>query len=136
MEIPSYNIIRKDPPSNTKHGEVCNYYKNTLPYKLIIIEYLQEYIIFDIKIGRKCCKFICFSRSPSQTNDKFESFLKTFELTLDKIHEDKQYVLGDFKAKSNNWCENDITSHEGSMTDAVMSQLWTTSSNPRTDTYA
>ena len=30
-------------------------------------------------------------------------------------------VLGDFDAKSNNWCKNDITSHEGSMIDAVTS---------------
>ena len=52
-------------------------------------------------IGRKCCKFMCLYRSPSQTNDKFESFLKNFELTLDKIHEDKPFmisVLGDFNA--------------------------------------
>ena len=30
-------------------------------------------------------------------------------------------VLGDFNAKSNNWCKNDITSYEGSMIDAVTS---------------
>ena len=30
-------------------------------------------------------------------------------------------LLGDFKAKSNNWCKNDITSHEGSLIDAVTS---------------
>ena len=29
-------------------------------------------------------------------------------------------VLGDFNAKYNNWCKNDITSHEGFMNDAVM----------------
>ena len=49
---------------------------------------------------------------------EFKSFLKSFELTLDKTHEDNPFmisVLGDFNAKSNNWCKNDITSHEGSM---------------------
>ena len=30
-------------------------------------------------------------------------------------------VSGDFNAKSNNWCKNDITSNEGSMIDAVTS---------------
>ena len=30
-------------------------------------------------------------------------------------------VLGYFNAKSNNWCENDITSHEASMIDTVTS---------------
>ena len=30
-------------------------------------------------------------------------------------------VLGDFNAKSINWCKNDTTSHEGSIIDAVTS---------------
>ena len=76
LEIPRYNIIRKDHPFNTKHGEVCVYYKNALPFKIINIKHLQECITFEIRIGRKCCKFICLYRSPIQTNDEFESFLK------------------------------------------------------------
>ena len=40
LEIPGYNIISKDHPSNTKHGGVCVYYKNILPFKLINIKYL------------------------------------------------------------------------------------------------
>ena len=35
LEIPGYNIIRKDHPSNTKRGGVCVYYKITLPFNLI-----------------------------------------------------------------------------------------------------
>ena len=122
MEILSYNFIRKDHPSNNKRGGVCFYYKNILPFELINIRYLQECITFEMRIGRKCCKFICLYRSPSQTNDEFESILKHFELTLDKIHEDSPFMislLDDFNAKSNNWCKNDITSHEGSMSNAV-----------------
>ena len=56
--------------------------------------------------------------SPSQTQDEFETFLKNFELTSDKIHENNLFmivVLGDFIAKSNNWFKTDITSLEGSM---------------------
>ena len=124
LEIPGYNIIRKDHPSNTKRRGVCVYYKSTLPFKIINIKYLQECITFEIRIGRKCCKFICFYRSPSQTNHEFESFLKNFELTLDKIHDDNPLMIsisGDFNAKSNDWCKNDTTSHEGSMIDAVTS---------------
>ena len=30
-------------------------------------------------------------------------------------------ALSDFNSKSNNWCKNDITSHEGSMIDVVTS---------------
>ena len=88
------------------------------------IKYLQECIIFEIKIRRKCCKFICLYRSPSQTNGEYKSFLKNFELTLDKTHGDNPFmisVLAGFNAKSNNWCKNDTTSHEDSMFDAVTS---------------
>ena len=38
-------------------------------------------------MGGGCCKFSCLNRSPSQTQGKFETFLKNFELTLDKIPE-------------------------------------------------
>ena len=86
LEILGYNIIRKDQPSNTKRGEFAFMIKNTLPFKIINIKYLQECIKFEIRIRRKCCKFICLYRSPSQISDKFESFLKNFGLTLDKIH--------------------------------------------------
>ena len=40
LEIPGYNIIRKDDPPNTKRGGVCVYYKNTLPFKIINIKYV------------------------------------------------------------------------------------------------
>ena len=43
-------------------------------------------ISFELRIGGKCCKFSCVYRSPSQTQDEFETFLKNFEPTLDKIH--------------------------------------------------
>ena len=90
--------------------------KNSLPFRVINVKYLQESISFELKIGGKCCRL----RSPSQTQDEFETFLKNFELTLDKIHENNPFmtiVLGDFNAKSNNWCKSDITSLEGSKID-------------------
>ena len=60
---------------------------------------------------RQCCKFICLYRSPSQTNDKLESFLKIFELTLDKIHEEKPFMISTLgNVKSNNWFKNHTTS--------------------------
>ena len=53
-----------------------------------------------------------------------ETFSKNFELTLDKIHENNSFltvVLGDFNAKSNNWCKADITSLKGSKIDTITS---------------
>ena len=124
LERSGYTVIRIDHPSNTKRRRICIYYKNTLPFKLVIIKYLQELITFEIRIGRKCCKFIYLYRSRGQTNDKLESFLKNFDLTLDKIHVENAFmisVLGNFNAKCNNWCKNGITANEGFMIDALTS---------------
>ena len=48
--------------------------------------------------------------------------MKNFESTLDKIYENNPFmtvVLGDFNAKSNNWCKADVTSLEGSKIDTI-----------------
>ena len=93
-----------------------------LPFRVINVKYLQESISFELRIGRKCSRFSCLYSSPSQTQDEFETFLKNFELTLDKIDENNPFmtiVLGDFNTKSNNWCKSDITSFEGSKVDTI-----------------
>ena len=122
LEIPGYNLVREDHPSNSKRGGVCVYCKSSLPFRVISVKYLQKYISFELRIGDKCCRFSCLYRSPGQTQDEFETFLKNFELTLDKNHENNPFmtiVLGEFNAKSNNWCKSDITSLEGSKIDTI-----------------
>ena len=124
MEIAEYSLVREDHPSNSKRGGVCVYYKILLPFRVINVKYFQESISFELRIGGKCCKFSCLYRSPSQTQDEFETFLKKFELTWNKIHENSSFmtaVLGDFSAKSNCWCKADITSLEDSKIDTTTS---------------
>ena len=58
LEIPGYNLIRADHPSNSKRGGVCVYYRNSLPLKILDIFYLQECIFFEFKIGNKLCKIV------------------------------------------------------------------------------
>ena len=118
MEIPGYNLVREDHLSNSKQGEVCVYYKSSLPFRAIFVKYLHESISFELRIGDKCWKFSCLYRSPSQTQDEFETFLKKFELILDSIYENNPsmtVVLGNFNARSNKWCKADITFLEGSI---------------------
>ena len=85
LELPGYNLVRADHPTNTKRGGVCIYYHNSLPLKVIDIQLLNECINFEIRIGGKLCSFLCLYRSPSQTRDIFETFADNFELTLDSI---------------------------------------------------
>ena len=50
--------------------------------------------------------------------------MKSFELTLAKIHENKPFmtaVLGEVNGKSHNWCKANITSLKYSKTDTITS---------------
>ena len=110
LELPAYNLVRADNPTNTKRGGVCIYYHNSLPLKVIYIQILNECISFEIRISRKLCSFLCLYRSPSQTQDIFETFADNFELTFDSVINKNQFLivaLDDFNAKTTNWYKND-----------------------------
>ena len=126
LQIPGYNFARMDHPSNTKRGGVCLYYKCSLPLKVIDVSYLQECINFEVKIGDKTCNFVSLYRSPSQTKDKFENFVKNLELNLGHIANKSLFliiVLGDFNAEMQGWYHNDITTFEGCKVDIATSQF-------------
>ena len=86
-----------DHPSNTKREGVSLYYKCSLPLKVIDVSYN-----FEVKISDKTCNFVSLYRSPSQTKDEFENFIKNLELNLEHIANKSPFlivVLGDFNAK-------------------------------------
>ena len=60
LELPGYNLVRADNPTNTKRDSVGIYYHNYLPLKVIDIQFLNECINFEIKIGGKLCSFLCY----------------------------------------------------------------------------
>ena len=66
FQIPRHSSARADHPSNTKRSRVLLYYKSFLPIKLIDVNYLNECISFELRIGGKVCKFLSLYRSPSQ----------------------------------------------------------------------
>ena len=66
LKIPGYDLIRVDHPSNSKRGGVCVYYRNSPPLKILDIFYLQECIVFELKVGNKSCKIVSLYRSPNQ----------------------------------------------------------------------
>ena len=65
LELPGYNLVLADDPTNTKRGGVCIYYHNSLPLKVIDIQFLNECINFEKRISRKLCSFLCLYRSSS-----------------------------------------------------------------------
>ena len=68
-------------------------YENFLTLKVIDIQYLQQCINFEMKVGEK---FIILYRPPSQSQDDFDIILAKNPLTI---------VLGDFYVKSSIWCK-------------------------------
>ena len=79
-----------------------------------------------MKIGEKLCNFFVLYRSPSQSQDDFETFLKNLELNLYTILANNPFfivVLGEFHVKSNLWCKSDKTSYKGSKIEAITSQF-------------
>ena len=103
FNLPCYNVVRVDHPSNTKKGGVCIYIRNPLSLKVLDIKLLQECIDFEIKIADKTCNFVSLHRSTSHSKDEFESFADNRELNLDSVALRNPYlivVLGDFNAQT------------------------------------
>ena len=121
-----YDLFRADYTSNTKRSGVCIYYRNSLPLKILNIQYLHECINFEIRIGGKVSKFVSLYHSRCQSQDDFESFANNFELNIDKATANNTFlyvVLGDFNAKSNLWFKGDKTTYERSEIDGITSKF-------------
>ena len=126
MQLPRFDLIRTDYPSNTKRGAVCIYYLNFVLLKLININYLNECITFEIKLGDKISNFFSLYRSPNQSEDNSENVCNNLELTLDTVSATKPILIvaiDDFNAKSSNWYTGDTTTSEGSKIEAITSQF-------------
>ena len=126
LEIPGYNLVRSDHPSNKKCVGVCIYYKGYLPLRIININYLNECVRFELMVGDTLCNFIALYRSPSQSQDQFKSFRENLELNLESAVQNNPFLvvlLGDFNAKSSNWSKNDITTTEGKVIENISSQF-------------
>lgn len=60
---------------------------------MLDIQYLQECINFEIKIGPKVCNFTYLLYiSPSQTKNQFESFAENIEFYLETIVTKKPHI--------------------------------------------
>ena len=116
MKITGYNLVWSDYPANTKREGVCLHYKTCLPLRVLDIQYLNECINFELKIGDKLCTFFNLYRSPSQSQDIFETFIDNFKLNSETLSQKNPFLLvalGDFNAKSKFWYCNDNTTPQG-----------------------
>ena len=66
---------------------------------MLNIDYIQECICFDLKIGSKRCTIVSLFRSPSQSAEKFENFFSRLNLTMELTTQKNSFVtvaIGDF----------------------------------------
>ena len=114
---------------NTKKVVSASISKNLFLQRLLIFSsfhLFQECIQFEIEIADKASHFISLYRSPSKSDDRFESFADNFELHLDSIVFRNPYliiVLGDFNAHTKGWQPLAKTTYEGTRIDVIRSQF-------------
>ena len=53
LEIDGYNLIHPDHPNVIKKGEVCIYFKEILPVRVINIPYLKEGLLLEMNYNNK-----------------------------------------------------------------------------------
>ena len=124
--ISRYNLICSDHLSNTKCGGVCLYYKNYLQLRVLNISYLKESLNSELKIADKSCNFIALYRSPTQSQDDFETFSDNFEMALETLAQNVSFlttIIDDVNATSCNWYSHDKTSFDGSTIESITSQF-------------
>ena len=93
---------------------------------MLIINYLQECICFDLKIGGKLSTIVSLYRSSSQSADEFENFSNKLNLTMELITQKNPFltvVIGDFSARSLKWWMDDKTTQPGLKIDNLLSQF-------------
>lgn len=97
-----------------------------ISFKVLVIQFLNECLNFEINIGGKVCNFLCLYRPLSQNRDTFKTFTDNLELTLDALTNNKLFlivIIGDFNAKVTNQYKNDATSYTGLKIDAITFQF-------------
>ena len=76
---------------------------HNLQYEDINICYFNECLIFELKISDKISNFVVLYRSPSQSQDEFETFSGNFEMNLEILLQKTLLLIttiGDIRAKS------------------------------------
>ena len=76
-----------------------------ISFKVLVIQFLNECLNFEINIGGKVCNFLCLYRPRSQNRDTFKTFTDNLELTLDALTNNKLFlivIIGDFNAEVTN----------------------------------
>ena len=126
INIPRYNSLGSDHPSNTRRGGVFMFYKDYVPaIRRNDLCASKECIVTEIKLGKNQYFLVAISQTPNE----FENNCQNFYLTLSNIDDTSPFcstVLGDFNARCKNWWAGDVNSNAGKELYSLNSIAWYT----------
>ena len=103
LDIPSFNVFRKDRPEGGRGGGLLVYVKSSLKaHRRTDLEYHGlEYIVLELNLRDlgSCILFCCY-RSPSV---QYRTFFDELSKALSKTLSSTLFLLGDFNAKHAQW---------------------------------
>ena len=113
-----YTFVQSKKPTNTRHGGVGLFYKNSLPIKIRNDLSFNESIVAELNFGRKKFFFTVLYRSPAfnHTSPEFNVFLSNFRNLYSKTKNENPYACfftGDFYGHSEFWWPGGDTKAEG-----------------------
>ena len=92
---------------------------------MLKINYLQDCICFNLKIGNKRCTIVSHNRSPSESANEFKSFWNNANLTLESVTQKNPVLavlISGYNAKSSKWWTDDKTIQDGLKVENLLSQ--------------
>jgi len=123
LEIPGYNILRNDLPTQDTHGGVMIYHKIDLPTKRRTdLEGYPNIIVAELSISRKKVFFVLIYRKYGQSSEDFTTYSQNLNTILEKIESENPYctiLSGDFNAHFSGWWSGDTDDTFGTTTQQI-----------------
>ena len=124
-------LVRLNNPSDLKRGGVCIYFKESLKIKVLNITNLHECLVCERFLNGRLSYIVSLRsyivslcRSPSQSRDEYDHFIKKLEQLTVHLASFKPHLLlitGDFDAKSSSWWSGDVDNIEGARLESITS---------------
>ena len=123
-----YTFVSSQNPTNTRHGGVGLFFKNSLPIKIRNDLSFEESIVVELNFGRKKIFFTVLYKSPAfnHASPEFLDFLSNVTTLYSKMKNGNPYAsffTGDFNGHSQFWWPDGDTTAEGREIENLLSSL-------------
>ena len=119
-----YTFVPANNPTNTRHGGVGLFYKNSLP--VVVRKYLRfdESIVIELKFGRKKYVLLFSIETFDHNSSYFQAFLSNFRnLYVEAEKHLSLFFIGDFNAHSQFWWPDGDATPEGTEIEHLLISL-------------